>query len=54
MDDWCFTPLFLNLWKNAFPGAEVDEYKNAGHWVLEDMGPGILRRIREFLRRPAP
>ncbi|MDR1611953.1 MAG: alpha/beta fold hydrolase [Planctomycetota bacterium] len=54
MDDWCFTPFFLNLWKNAFPGAEVDEYKNAGHWVLEDMGPGILRRIKEFLQKPAP
>ncbi|MDR0362959.1 MAG: alpha/beta fold hydrolase [Planctomycetota bacterium] len=53
MADWCFTPFFLDLWKNAVPDAEIDEY-NAGHYLLEDMGGPILSRIREFLQRPAP
>ena len=51
MNDWCFTPFFLDLWKNRFPEAEVDEY-HAGHYVLEDAGSQILLRLQGFLQRP--
>ncbi len=50
MKDWCFTPFFLNLWKQAFPLAEVDEYQ-AGHYLLEDAGDRIIPKIRAFLER---
>lgn len=48
MRDWCFTPFFLNLWRERFPNAQVDEY-NAGHYLLEDAGDKILEQIRTFL-----
>lgn len=54
MRDWCFTPFFLNLWKERLPWAEVDEYPTAGHYLLEDEGDAILTRVRAFLERPAP
>ena len=50
MDDWCFTPFFLDLWREYFPKAEVDEY-DAGHYLLEDMGEEIAERIRVFLEQ---
>ncbi len=53
MRDWCFTPFFLNLWKERFPGAAVDEY-DAGHYLLEDAGGTIIPRVRSFLERPLP
>ncbi len=53
MRDWCFTPFFLNLWKERFPGAAVDEY-DAGHYLLEDAGSEIIPRVRSFLERPLP
>lgn len=51
MRDWCFTPFFLNLWKERFPRAEADGY-DAGHYLLEDAGDVIIPRIRTFLERP--
>ncbi len=54
MRDWCFTPHFLALWRKAFPSAEVDEYTNAGHYLLEDEGDAIAARVRAFLERPLP
>ncbi len=53
MADFCFTPFFLGLWRQSFPGAEVDELP-AGHYLLEDAGDGILARVRAFLERPLP
>lgn len=51
MRDWCFTPFFLRLWRERFPGAEADEY-DAGHYLLEDAGDAIAARVRGFLERP--
>jgi haloalkane dehalogenase len=54
MRDWCFTPYYLNLWKKSFPAAEVDEYPDAGHYLLEDRGDALAARVRTFLERPLP
>ncbi len=54
MKDWCFTPAFLKLWRERFPGAEVDEYDDAAHYLLEDAGDVIIPRVRSFLERPLP
>ena len=53
MKDWCFTPFFLDLWKQRFPNAEVDEY-DAGHYLMEDAFGQILPRIQTFLRKACP
>lgn len=51
MRDWCFTPYYLNLWKQRFPDAEVNEYPEAAHYLLEDAGEAIGARICNFLQR---
>lgn len=53
MKDWCFTPFFLNLWRERFPEARVDEY-NAGHYLFEDAGDEIIAKVRDFLAGDAP
>ena len=52
MRDWCFTPFFLNIWRQRFPNAQVDEYADAGHYLLEDAGDRIIPRIVDFLGAP--
>jgi haloalkane dehalogenase len=48
--DFCFDDRFLERWRGIFPGAEVERFREAGHYVLEDAGPGVRRRILEFLK----
>jgi len=49
MKDFCFTPEFLSKWHNFFPGAQIQCYEGAGHYVLEDAGEDIFIDIRRFL-----
>jgi len=46
--DFCFDGRFLARWREVFPQAEVEHYAEAGHYVLEDAGGEIRRRIAEF------
>jgi len=46
--DFCFTTHFLDRWTEIFPEAEVALEKNAGHYLLEDAGPRLIRRISDF------
>lgn len=48
--DFCFTPRFLEKWRQHFPHAEVHRFEHAGHYVLEDAGEAVLSRIRSFLQ----
>ena len=48
--DFCFNDSFLDEWKLRFPNAEVDYYKDAGHYVLEDAGDELTHRINDFFR----
>jgi pimeloyl-ACP methyl ester carboxylesterase len=47
--DFCFDRRFFDRWRAIFPQAQVEPYADAGHYVLEDAGPDIRRRISEFL-----
>jgi pimeloyl-ACP methyl ester carboxylesterase len=47
--DFCFDLRFLSRWREIFPQAAVQVYPEAGHYVLEDAAPDILRRLRDFL-----
>jgi haloalkane dehalogenase len=51
MRDWCFTPAFLGQWRRRLPRAEVHEYPDGGHYLLEDEGTDAIARIRDFLAR---
>lgn len=49
MKDFCFTPAFLAGCKALFPQAEVHEFPQAGHYVLEDAGAEIIPLVQQFL-----
>jgi cytochrome P450/pimeloyl-ACP methyl ester carboxylesterase len=42
---------YLAVWRRRFPGAEVHQLEDAGHWVVEEAGDRILPLVSEFLRR---
>lgn len=46
--DFCFDGRFLARWREIFPQAEVERFAEAGHYVLEDGGGEIRRRLAEF------
>jgi pimeloyl-ACP methyl ester carboxylesterase len=50
--DFCFHDHFLARWRELYPQAEVAYYPEAGHYVLEDAGPVLTHRIRDFLLNP--
>jgi len=49
MRDFVFTPDFLRRWLGIFPDARTVRFDDAGHYLLEDAGPEVVRCIREFL-----
>lgn len=51
MRDFCFTPWFLEQWKRRFARAEVHEFQNAGHYLLEDAHEEVVPLIGRFLDR---
>jgi pimeloyl-ACP methyl ester carboxylesterase len=51
--DFVFDDRFLAEWRRRLPGAEVHRVADAGHYVLEDAGPELIPRLREFIDRQA-
>lgn len=49
MRDWCFTPHFLERFRQFFPEAEVHGLADAGHYVVEDAPEQVERIVRDFL-----
>jgi haloalkane dehalogenase len=50
MRDWCFTPHFLQRFRNEFfPAAVVHEVADAGHYVVEDAYERIVPWLEVFL-----
>jgi haloalkane dehalogenase len=49
MRDFCFTPDFLAKWLEYFPGAQVERYADAGHYLFEDAKPEVVSRVGAFL-----
>jgi haloalkane dehalogenase len=48
MQDWCFTPHFLDRWIDFFPQAEVHRLADAGHYVAEDAWERIVPLVERF------
>lgn len=51
MQDFCFTPAFLDQWIQYFPGARVHRFDDAGHYVVEDVHERILTILRGELEK---
>jgi haloalkane dehalogenase len=51
MQDWCFTPQFLDRFLDFWPQAEVHRLADAGHYVVEDAYEQIIPLLDDFLRR---
>ncbi len=49
MQDWCFTPWFLDRFLEFFPQAESHRLADAGHYVVEDAHERIVPIIETFL-----
>lgn len=49
MQDWCFTPYFLERFLDFFPQAEVHRLADAGHYVIEDAHEQIVPLVEKFL-----
>jgi len=53
MQDFVFDRHFLARWRELLPRAQVVELEDAGHYVLEDGGEPLRRRIGQFLDQAA-
>jgi pimeloyl-ACP methyl ester carboxylesterase len=51
MRDWCFTPCFLDRFREFFPDAEVHRMVEAGHWVMEDAAEQVIPIVERFAHR---
>ena len=49
MRDFVFDADYLAEWRRRFPSAEVHEFADAGHYVLEDAAADIIPLVRKFL-----
>jgi cis-3-alkyl-4-acyloxetan-2-one decarboxylase len=50
MRDPVFQPVFLDQWRQLFPGARIVELADASHFLLEDRPDAVTAAIEEFLR----
>src|SRR3972149_5732782 len=51
MQDWCFTPFFLNRFLEIYPHAEVHRLPDAAHYLVEDAHEKIIPIIENFMQR---
>ncbi|MFZ5570678.1 MAG: alpha/beta fold hydrolase [Thermodesulfobacteriota bacterium] len=49
--DFVFTTAFLAEWKRRFPDAEVHQFRDAGHYLLEDVPDRVIPLVKKFLRQ---
>ena len=47
--DFVFDHHFLAVWRRVFPSAEVHEFADCGHYVLEDAADRIIPLVKRFL-----
>jgi haloalkane dehalogenase len=49
MKDWCFRPECLERFRKHWPNADVTEFANGGHYIVEDEPEKVVKLVREFL-----
>jgi haloalkane dehalogenase len=50
MRDPVFQPVFLEQWRQLFPGARIVELSDASHFLVEDRPDAVTAAIADFLR----
>ncbi len=53
LQDFVFDKHFLAEWKTRLPQAEIHEFDDCGHYILEDAGDEVIATISEFMTRSA-
>lgn len=51
MKDFVFSREFLDGWKRRLPRAEVHEFADCGHYILEDAADEVIPLIERFVSR---
>jgi cis-3-alkyl-4-acyloxetan-2-one decarboxylase len=50
MKDFVFDKDFLLQWQHRFPDAQIYQFSQAGHYILEDIPEIILKYVNQFLK----
>ncbi|KIO35138.1 alpha/beta fold hydrolase [Shewanella sp. cp20] len=51
LKDFVFDKHFLDEWKRRFPQAEVHEFADCGHYILEDASDEVVTHVQQFMAR---
>lgn len=49
LQDFVFDKHFLNVWKQKMPHAEINEFADCGHYILEDASAEVIALIKKFM-----
>lgn len=49
LKDFVFDKHFLEVWKTKMPHAQVNEFSDCGHYILEDASNEVINHIQDFL-----
>lgn len=49
LQDFVFDKHFLDLWKEKMPHAQINEFTDCGHYILEDAGEQVIPLIEQFM-----
>ena len=49
LQDFVFDKHFLSVWKEKIPHAEVHEFPDCGHYILEDASDDVIPLIEKFM-----
>ena len=49
LKDFVFDKHFLDLWKEKMPQAQINEFPDCGHYILEDASEQVIPLIQKFM-----
>jgi len=49
LQDFVFDKYFLDVWKQKMPHAEINEFPDCGHYILEDASDEVINIIQNFM-----
>jgi len=49
LQDFVFDKHFLDVWKEKMPHAQINEFDDCGHYILEDAGEQVIPLIEQFM-----
>jgi len=51
LQDFVFDKHFLDVWKEKMSHAEIHEYPDCGHYILEDASNEVINKIQSFMSK---